>query len=86
MSTETRRVGYLPASLDLERRGHALLRAASRLASRTVTFLAALQAAGVVAKQAERYYEMSSAELAALGLTREQIPAELLRALERGSR
>ncbi|HWP25865.1 MAG TPA: hypothetical protein VNL39_05940 [Xanthobacteraceae bacterium] len=84
MSTEAKRVGYPPVSLDPG--PHALFRIVSRLVSRTKIFIQAFVAAGAVAKQAERYYEMSNAELARIGLTREQIPAALLRALERDRR
>lgn len=84
MTTETRRVGFLPASTAPGQRAAALFRAVSGLASRAVTFLDSLLVAGAVARQAERYYEMNSAELAEIGLTREQIPAVLLRELDRG--
>lgn len=86
MSTDTRGVGYLPMFTNLGQRAAALFRTASRLASGTVRFIDAVRAAGVVAKQAERYYDMSNADLAEIGLSREQIPAALLRALDRESR
>lgn len=83
MNIETRQVGFLPATPTAGRRVTALFRTASRLAAKAVGFLDALLIAGAVAKQAERYYEMSNSQLAEIGLTREQIPALLLRQLER---
>lgn len=86
MSTETRRVGYLPTSLNSTPLVGTWLRALSRLASGVAAFFGALRAASAAAKQAERYYAMSSAELAEIGLTRQQIPAALLRVLDRDGR
>jgi uncharacterized protein YjiS (DUF1127 family) len=46
-------------------------------------FVDALRAAQALTRQAERYYAMSDRQLARIGLTRDEVPIELRRALER---
>jgi uncharacterized protein YjiS (DUF1127 family) len=69
-------VEFSPERLPFSRVIGKYLRAAAR-------FVEALRAAQIVTHQAERYYAMSDSQLASIGLTRENVPAELRRALER---
>ena len=67
---------FSPKRLPLSRIIGNYLRGAAR-------FVEALRAAQIVTRQAERYYAMSDSQLASIGLTRENVPAELRHALER---
>ena len=82
MTTETNRVGYLPASRAVTE----WFRPLHRLVSRVGEFFDALRVANAVSQTAARYYVMNGAQLAEIGLTREQIPAALLREFERAHR
>ena len=64
-------------------KGSAPFRPLYRLVFRIGEFFEAVRAAKAVGKRAERYYAMNSAQLAEIGLTREQIPAVLLREFDR---
>lgn len=60
----------------------ALARALRGLGRASARASASLRAAQVVARHADHYYAMSDAELARIGLTRDQLPAALLRELD----
>ena len=54
-----------------------------RVAHGVAAFVNGIRAARTVEHLATRYYAMSDSQLANVGLTREQIPAELIRVLTR---
>jgi len=60
-----------------------LRRVVGKVAHAAATFAKAISAGREAAYLAERYYTMNAAQLACIGLKREQIPAELLRVLSR---
>lgn len=82
MIPETNKVGYLPTSQAVKE----WFRPINGLASRVVEFFEAVRVTRAVSKQAARYYAMNGLQLAEIGLTREQIPAALLREFERAYR
>lgn len=79
MNVDAKASGYVefrPRRSPLSRVVGSYLRSAAR-------FVEALRAAQIVTRQAERYYAMSDHQLASIGLSRDEVPAELRRALER---
>lgn len=78
MSADVETAGYVGA---VPPPGFALPRAIRRIVRAGARFMGSLRAAQMVVRRAERYYAMSELELARLGLTRDDVPAELLRVL-----
>lgn len=70
-------------SVEFSQKRSAFVRTIGNYLHSAARFVDALRAAQTVTRQAERYYAMSDSQLAAIGLTRENVPIELRRALER---
>ena len=83
MNANTERVGFFGSAPRLSPRGFELRRLVGKVVRSVATFSQAFSAAQIAAHQANRYYAMSDAQLAKAGLTRDQIPAELIRVLSR---
>lgn len=80
---ERHQAGLLGLVRDLDTRGFSPSRVLRKMARAVITFGDRLHAAQTTAILAERYYSMSDASLARIGLTREEIPAALIRVLTR---
>lgn len=76
-------VGFIEPAPTLSSRGFDPRTFFGKLVSGAKTFATAVVAAQNAAYLAERYYAMNNAQLARVGLTRDGIPAELLRVLDR---
>lgn len=81
MSVDTETAVYLEPASGLSVGGFAPLRPLRRLLRGAVRFFESIRAAQIVVRRAERYYAMSDLERARIGLTRRDVPAELLRVL-----
>ena len=82
-NTDTERVRFFGSAPALSPRGFELRSLVGKVVRRIAAFSQAFSAAQTAAQQANRYYAMSDAQLAKAGLTRDQIPAELIRVLSR---
>lgn len=83
MSVDTETAVYLERASGLSVGAFVPLRPLRRLLQGAVRFFESIRAAQIVVHRAERYYAMSDLELARIGLTRRDVPAELLRVLTR---
>lgn len=81
MNANTNQVGLLTPAPKLSPRGSELRAFAGKLVRGVATLAKAFDSAQIAARQARRYYAMSDAQLARIGLTRDQIPDELIRVL-----
>jgi uncharacterized protein YjiS (DUF1127 family) len=83
MNINRQEAGFLGPVADVGTRGFRPSQVIGKVAHAATTYLHLFHAAQATARQAERYYAMSDSALARIGLTRDQIPAELLRELMR---
>lgn len=83
MSVNVNTSRYFRPAADLQPKRLAFSRAIGKYLRGATRFVDALRAAQVVTRRAERYYAMSDRQLASIGLTRDEVPVELRRALER---
>jgi len=81
MNVDVKSSGFLVPAVELSPPRLQLSRALAKFLRNAARFVASMQAAQIVAQRAERYYAMSDRELAQLGLSRRDVPAELLRVL-----
>lgn len=77
----TNHAGFLEPAPGLSPRGFELRKIVGKVVRGVATFAKTFGAAQIAARQAQRYYAMSDAQLARVGLTRDQIPDELIRVL-----
>ena len=83
MNVDVKSNGFLAPAVEMKSPRLALSQSIGNLLRGAARFVEALRAAQTVTHQAERYYAMSDSQLASIGLTRENVPIELRRALER---
>ena len=81
MKFERYKAGFFGPIADLGTRGFSPSGVFAKVARSAAAVTDSFHAAQMTARKAERYYAMSDAALARIGLTREQIPAELLNEL-----
>ena len=83
INIDRHQAGLLGPIPGLDTRGFVPSRLFGKVARAATTFARRFRAAQTTARMAERYYSMSDESLARIGLTRDQIAAELLRELMR---
>lgn len=83
MNVDIKRVGCLESAPVLGPRSFALPRFIRRLVRSVAVFINGLEVAWTVSHLAERYYAMNDLQLERVGLTRDQIPEELVRLFTR---
>lgn len=81
INIDRHQAGFLGQVPDLDTRGFVPFRIFGKVARAAATFERKFRAAQTTARMAEHYYSMSDESLARIGLTRDQIAAELLREL-----
>ena len=84
MKFERYKTGFLGPIADLGTRGFSPSGIFAKVARSAAAITDSFHAAQMTARKAERYYAMSDAALARIGLTRDRIPEELLKELMRG--
>jgi hypothetical protein len=83
MTAATKTAKYLDSGPRVATGGLGPIRSAGKVLRTALGFLDSLHAAQAVAWRAESYYAMSDQQLARIGLTRDELPAVLLRELNR---
>ncbi|MEJ2380103.1 MAG: hypothetical protein P8076_02860 [Gammaproteobacteria bacterium] len=83
MTATTKSAKYFDSGPRPAAGGFDPIRSVGRVLRTALSFLDSMHAAQAVAWRAESYYAMSDEQLARIGLTRDQVPAELLRELDR---
>jgi len=83
MTATTKTTKYFDSGPRLATGGLGAMRSVGKILRTALRFLDSMHAAQAVAWRAESYYAMSDEQLARIGLTRDKVPAELLRELER---
>jgi len=83
MNANVDKIGFVKRAPRLIPDGVELRRFVGKAARGFTMFARAVSSGRQAAYLAERYYAMNDAQLACIGLTRDQIPSELLRVLSR---
>ena len=79
MNANVESAAYAEAMPALKSGGFALSEMLTPIGQGVVKIVTTFRIANIVANQADRYYAMDIAQLAKIGLTRDSIPAELVR-------
>ena len=79
MNAKVESAAYAEAMPALKSGGFALSEMLTPIGQGVVRIVTTFRIANIVANRADRYYAMDIAQLAKIGLTRDSIPAELVR-------
>ena len=79
MNAKAESATYAEAMPALKPGGFALSEMLTPIGQGIVKVVTTFRIANIVANRADRYYAMDNAQLAKIGLTRDRIPAELVR-------